>query len=1087
MQNKFAPMVLSAVSLALMTGNAPSQAQLLSDAPSAVFAGRSGDAPDAVDYSVNAEAAQLVVELSRNGVPADGQSPVQVTVRVLGADGKLLRNRVTATLETSGGRLLLDQAQTDEAGPGARDADRATPGVQLAVVQGVGHFQLLAPMAPQEVKLRVTVGAQEALGTVRFVPDMRPMIAAGLLEGVINLSGTGSLLNTVHSNDGFDAEIQHFSTVLGDGQASVGARSAFFLKGVIKGDALLTASYDSDKDVQSRLISDVKPDAFYPVYGDASLQGSDVKSATALYVRIDKDKNYLLYGDFASGDGFSQRRGDGAVASLQQRSLGAYNRTATGFRGHVENETLTANAFAINDTLRQVVQEFASQGSGPYGLSNSGAVQNSETVEVVVRDRNMPSRIVSTRALLAGTDYTFEPFSGRLLLNQFLPSVDASLNPVSLRITYSVDQGGSAFWILGADGQWRLNERVEVGGAAVQDQNPYAGSQLTSANLTWRLAPETSVVAEVAQTITSVNTNPLNQSALTGMSGLSGDVAGQAWRVEMAHAGAQTEARVFVGQSDPTFANLASPLTGGKSEALVQGAYRLNDTTRVYAQAQRDSDRNPGMATSEDARVGVKVQLTPRLTLDAGLRTVRESEGLISATSAAPFASTTGLSSSLASGAGGGLVGYGNQAIDPATGLVSVSADSLLTSASVLQTVPTRSDTARLGLGYKATARLTLGGEVESAVAGDPLQRYALGADYLLAERSRLYLRAETQTGSVTPSGLATPTSSSNTLVFGASTAYWQDTQLFSEYRMRDAISSEGTQLASGVRNVWDLRPGLRASAAYEWTQVLSGVAPTTQAISGGLDFTGDPLWRGSTRLEYRVSGDVPGSATSQAFNTVLWQVMAARKISRDWTFLSRNYLLQTTYDAHGGVLQDRVQFGVAYRETDRNRVNALAKVEYKTERDASDASVGNLYSNAQIVSLLADYHPSRPWWTTGRIAAKWQDDQFEGGVQDSFSAQLVSGRVNYDITENWDLSALVAQQTGQYGARQYAQGLEVGYLVHQNLWVSLGYNAAGFSADSDLAGNDYTREGFYIRLRFKFDQDLFSGNNANINRALDR
>jgi hypothetical protein len=260
---------------------------------------------------------------------------------------------------------------------------------------------------------------------------------------------------------------------------------------------------------------------------------------------------------------------------------------------------------------------------------------------------------------------------------------------------------------------------------------------------------------------------------------------------------------------------------------------------------------------------------------------VRESEGIISATSAAAFSSTSGLTSSLASGSGGGLVGYGNQAIDPSTGLVSVSADSLLATSTVTQTVPTRSDTARIGLGYKATEKLTLGGEVESAVSGDPLQRYALGGDYLVAERTRLYLRAETQAGSVTPAGLATPTSSSNAVVFGASTSYWKDTQLFSEYRMRDAISSEGTQLASGVRNVWDLQPGLRASAAYEWTQVLTGVSPTTQAISGGLDFTGDPLWRGSTRLEYRVSGDVPGATTSQAFNTVLWEVMAARKISK--------------------------------------------------------------------------------------------------------------------------------------------------------------------------------------------------------------
>ena len=58
---------------------------------------------------------------------------------------------------------------------------------------------------------------------------------------------------------------------------------------------------------------------------------------------------------------------------------------------------------------------------------------------------------------------------------------------------------------------------------------------------------------------------------------------------------------------------------------------------------------------------------------------------------------------------------------------------------------------------------------------------------------------------------------------------------------------------------------------------------------------------------------------------------------------------------------------------------------------------------------------------------------------------------------------------------------------MQQNLWLSAGYNHTGFSADRDLAGYDYTREGAYLRLRFKFDQNLFSGGNKAINRALDR
>jgi hypothetical protein len=92
-----------------------------------------------------------------------------------------------------------------------------------------------------------------------------------------------------------------------------------------------------------------------------------------------------------------------------------------------------------------------------------------------------------------------------------------------------------------------------------------------------------------------------------------------------------------------------------------------------------------------------------------------------------------------------------------------------------------------------------------------------------------------------------------------------------------------------------------------------------------------------------------------------------------------------------------------------------------------------------------------------------------------------------YDVTENWDLGVMTALQVGQYGARQHALGVEAGYLVKQNLWLSVGYNHTGFTADSDLAGYDYTRAGIYLRLRFKFDQHLFSGGDSHINRALDR
>ena len=65
--------------------------------------------------------------------------------------------------------------------------------------------------------------------------------------------------------------------------------------------------------------------------------------------------------------------------------------------------------------------------------------------------------------------------------------------------------------------------------------------------------------------------------------------------------------------------------------------------------------------------------------------------------------------------------------------------------------------------------------------------------------------------------------------------------------------------------------------------------------------------------------------------------------------------------------------------------------------------------------------------------------------------------------------------------------GVEAGYLLQQNLWLSAGVNAAGFAGDADLVGYEYTRAGVYVRLRFKFDENLFKGRDPQVNRSLDR
>jgi uncharacterized repeat protein (TIGR01451 family) len=1054
------------------------------DAPPQAINVQSG----AVDYSANSDVELVRVEVDRDGVPADGQSPVHVVVQLLGADEKPLAGKRFATIEYSGGRVRLPGGRTDELGPGRLDADRGTPGIQLPVDNGRAEFDLLAPDVPMDVLLRITAGGVAAENTVSFLPEMRELLATGLIEGIVNFRN-GAGLETPHRDDAFDRDIRRWEKQFNSGKANAAARAAFFVKGRIKGEYLLTAAYDSDKEVRGRLLRDIQPEEFYPVYGDSSLRGFDARSAERLYVRIDKNRSYMMYGDFQTGDTLTTQTGISASGKAVMRSLGTYNRTATGFGWHFEGKRVRGNVFAMEDSLRQVIDEFPSQGSGPYALSNNAVLEGSERVEVITRDRNQPSRIINVRALGRLVDYSFEPFSGRILLNTFLPGFDSELNPISLRVTYELDQGTEKFWVYGVDAQFRLSKAIEAGAAYVQDENPYAPFKMGSANLGFRFGPNTWMVLEAARTESEVNTNSINQYATPGLQNLSGEVSGNAYRMEFAHDGKHFDARMFAGRSDPAFNNPSSPLYGGRGEYDLELTWAVNPRFQVYVEAMRSEDRNPDGGDRNAAGAGVRIDATQRLTLDLGVRSIRETIGAYSPwSSAVPFGSSGGLSGGFATGSAGGALGYGQQPLDPLTGLPIIRSEGTVPTSSLPIGTELESDSVHVGAGYKISDKLVLGGEYEQDVNGEDRNRVAIGADYRLRERNRLYGRYEKQTGLTSAYGITTTDRESDALVFGVDSTYLKDTQLFSEYRLRDAIAGRDVQMASGIRNDWSITDGLRLSTAAEHVKIYDGQTGDTTALAFGLDYSANPLWRGAMRLEYRVSGDVDSTLdTNEEFDTTLFQLMWARKLNRDWTLLARNYLLATEYKSRGDVMQDRFQLGVAYRDTDRNRVNALARYEYKLESDksgmgvngASGSDVGqDIRTQAHIVSTHADWHPSRPWWLTGRIAAKWQKDRFAYNdgirVDDSFRGVLLSGRIIYDITENWDVGILGSTFRGDYGSNQYAYGLEIGRLLRQNLWLSAGYNFVGFEADKDLAGFEYTDEGAFIRLRFKFDEDLF-------------
>ena len=417
--------------------------------------------------------------LPDKALPADGLTPIKIRVELVDARGVFVTARTPITLEASRGVWLQ------------RDLNEVEPGVQLFIEGGRGELLLVSPSESGQCLIRVSSGLMASTGEISFVPELRPLTASGILDTKLNLFRfRPSGARPINTSDLFEDDLRKLSQ---SDSTRLEGRAAMFLKGSVQGKYLLTMRYDSELESGERLFRDIQPDEYYPVYGDSSIKGFDAQSTSRLYVRVDKNQSYVLYGDFLTS---------GAETS---DSLSRYSRSLNGVQLHGEKQRYSTNFFFARDNNRRVVDEVPGRGiSGPYRLLTTGAIDGSEKVEIIVRDRNQPSLILRTTAQERFTDYSIDGLTEGILFRRPVPSLDADGNPVFIRITYEVDQGGPNFNVWGLNGQYKIGSNLQVGAAWTKDANPQAPTTLQSLNAVFRLNQQTVLFGEWARTDTNL-------------------------------------------------------------------------------------------------------------------------------------------------------------------------------------------------------------------------------------------------------------------------------------------------------------------------------------------------------------------------------------------------------------------------------------------------------------------------------------------------------------------------------------------------------------------------------------------------------
>ncbi len=349
-------------------------------------------------------------------------------------------------------------------------------------------------------------------------PAARDWIMVGLASGTAawnRLSGNQQALDASGApiETGFD----------GDG------RVAFFAKGRVRGDALLTLAYDSARDsraARQRLQGVIDPDEYYLLYADGAEPRAEAASTEKLFIKLERRQFVALFGDFDTG--------------LTVTELARYSRSLTGLKADYAGERLGASAFAARTDLGAGRDELRGDGtSGLYRLSRAPIVVGSDKLRIEVRDRFRIERVVQRRELARFLDYRLDYATGELFFKEPVPSRDDEFNPVFIVAEYETAGTGEEVTTAGARAALRSADgRLEMGASLLRDGAVAGDTDLAGLDLRWLASPATELRAELAR---SRSDDPARREAAT------------AWLAELAHVTERLDAVLYLREQQSDF------------------------------------------------------------------------------------------------------------------------------------------------------------------------------------------------------------------------------------------------------------------------------------------------------------------------------------------------------------------------------------------------------------------------------------------------------------------------------------------------------------------------------------------------------
>ncbi|MEM1149130.1 MAG: hypothetical protein AAGI03_01025 [Pseudomonadota bacterium] len=812
---------------------------------------------------------------------------------------------------------------------------------------------------------------------------------------------------------------------------------------------------DLDEKDPASVLDRLDPNDLYPTYGDDSTIVDNTPTDGKLYLRVEKEGNFALWGNFESG-----LRGNDYVRN--ERSLyGAQAHYATSDTRANGEAVARVEVYAAQPDRLPQRDTFLGTGGSVYFLERQDIGVGTETISVQLRDP-VTNRVIGSTRLEAGVDYDINYVQGVVTLAKPLSSGigDGSLitdvttdADLVLVVQYEFTPTSSdldSFSYGGRAEVWATeNLRFGVSGL-VEEQGPDeqtllgADLRLQKGDNTWvQLSFAESDGPGFASTFSAdggliVETNP----AVAG-SGAALKLEAQGELAELGLA-SNGQIRGYYERREEGFSSLDFTVTGNTGDEVLWGfAAELDVTSRLSFGTAVDVYENDVGEKENTALVELGYALGPRTQLDFGI-------SFLDRANSTEVGNRTDL---------GARVTY---AVTDAATLFAYGQKSFA--------VRGLDSNDRIGLGgsYVWSNGWSLEGEVSDGDQGEGA-KVLLGRDD--GQGNSIYTGYTLEAGREV-SGVSRSGRDLGRVVVGAKRAVDTNLNVFGENtydafgRHRALTSAYGLSYTSTDATNYVL--------AFETGTVRDGDGYDFEryAVSVGASYS-DEVLSVSGRLEYRTEdGLIDGSDVSS--DTFLVSSNLGYRFSDDARLVAE--LDYAVTDTDQGSLLDgeygEFVLGYAFRPVLSDRLNVLARYRYMHDMygqrvDGMDENGPRQRSHVFSVNALYDLNEQ---WTLGTKfgyrAAETSPDETSGFTDND--AYLLAGSLTYHVVSKWDALVELRNFTTIQAGTSETSLLMAGYRhFGNNVKLGLGYNFGEFSDDlTDLVQDD---RGIFINLVAKY------------------